>query len=132
LIGCDSCQDVNSKERRVSKKHSTNKSTRGGSMNKSILNKIIIAVLIMFTATVMVYGHALAEVKSGSDTTMVNINEATVTELAGLNGIGKTRAEAVIAYRSEYGKFESVDDIKKVKGVGNKTFENIRDKITVR
>jgi len=100
-------------------------------MIKSILNKIIVTVLILFTATVMVYGHALAEMKSGPDTAMININEASVTELAGLNGIGKTRAEAIIAYRSEHGKFENVDDMKKVKGVGKKTFEKISNRITV-
>jgi len=101
-------------------------------MNKFILNKIVIAVLILCTATVMVYGHALAEKKSRLDTEVVNINEASVKELAGLSGIGKTKAEAIIAYRSKHGKFESVDDIKKIKGIGKKTFENIRNKITAR
>jgi competence protein ComEA len=101
-------------------------------MNNSILNKIGIVVLILFTATVMVHGHALAEMKSAPDTEMVNINKASVKELAGLSGIGKTKAQAIIAYRSEHGKFESVDDIKKIKGIGKKTFENIRNKITAR
>jgi competence protein ComEA len=101
-------------------------------MNKSILNKIVISVLILCAATVMVYGHAHAEKKSRPDTGIVNINEASVTELAGLSGIGKTKAEAIIAYRSKHGRFESVDDIKKIKGIGKKTFENIRNKITAR
>ena len=101
-------------------------------MNKTVLNKIVIAVLILCTATVMVYGDARAEKKSGPDTGIVNINEASVTELAGLSGIGKTKAEAIIAYRSKHGRFESVDDIKKIKGIGKKTFENIRNKITAR
>ncbi len=101
-------------------------------MNKSILNKIVIAVFILCTATVMVYGHALAEKKSRPDTGIVNINEASVKELSGLSGIGKTKAEAIVAYRSKHGKFESVDDIKKINGIGKKTFENIRNKITAR
>jgi len=97
-----------------------------------MLNKIVYAVLILFTATVMVHGHALAEMKSAPDTEIVNINKASVKELAGLSGIGKTKAQAIIAYRSEHGEFESVDDIKKIKGIGNKTFENIRNRIAVR
>ncbi len=101
-------------------------------MNNSKLNKIVFAVLILFTTTVMVYGHALAEMKSAPDTEIVNINKASVKELAGLSGIGKTKAQAIIAYRSEHGKFDSVDDIKKIKGIGKKTFENIRNKLTVR
>jgi competence protein ComEA len=80
----------------------------------------------------MVSSLAAADMQSGPDIEVVNINEASVKELAGLSGIGKSKAEAIIAYRSEYGRFENVDDIKKVKGIGSKTFDNIRDKITAR
>ena len=101
-------------------------------MSKSILNKIVFAVLILFAASCLVGSLAAADMKSGPDTAMVNINEASVDELAGLSGIGKAKAEAIIAYRSEHGKFESVDAIKKVKGIGTKIFESISNKITVR
>ena len=101
-------------------------------MNKSILNKIVFAVLMLFAVTCMLGSLAAADMNSVSDTELVNINEASVKELAGLAGIGKTKAEAIIAYRNEYGNFESVDDMKKVKGVGKKTFEKISNRITVK
>ncbi|ASQ29842.1 competence protein, ComEA family [Campylobacter avium LMG 24591] len=60
----------------------------------------------------------------------VNINTATVEELQSLKGIGKSKAEAIVAYRNEQ-NFTSIDDIKKVKGIGPKLFESIKQDITV-
>ena len=100
-------------------------------MNKSILKKIVFAVLMLFAASCLVGSLDAADMNSVSGTELVNINDASVKELAGLEGIGKTKAEAIIAYRSENGKFESVDDIKNVEGIGKKTLEKIRSRITV-
>lgn len=61
----------------------------------------------------------------------VNINTATTEELATLKGIGKVKAEAIVAYRSANGDFKAVEDLTKVKGIGDKTFENIKEDITV-
>lgn len=60
----------------------------------------------------------------------VNINTATVEELQSLKGIGKSKAEAIVAYRNEQ-NFTSIDDIKKVKGIGPKLFESIKQDIKV-
>jgi len=48
-----------------------------------------------------------------------------------LKGIGEKTAQAIIDYRNQKGKFTSIEDIKKVKGIGDKKFEEIKDKITV-
>jgi competence protein ComEA len=61
----------------------------------------------------------------------VNINSATVEELASLNGIGKAKAEAIIAYRTTNGNFATVEDLTKVKGIGDKIIEKIKPEITV-
>ncbi len=61
----------------------------------------------------------------------ININTATSSELQKLDGIGEVKAEAIIEYRNKYGKFKTIEDIKKVSGIGDKTFEKIKDKITV-
>jgi len=61
----------------------------------------------------------------------VNINTATATELATLNGIGATKADAIVAYRNANGKFTSVDDLAKVKGIGEKIIEKIKPEVTV-
>ena len=60
----------------------------------------------------------------------VNVNTATVEELQSLKGIGKSKAQAIVAYRNEQ-NFTSIDDIKKVKGIGPKLFESIKQDITV-
>ena len=101
-------------------------------MNKSKLNKIIFAVLMLFAISAFAGNFATADMKSGADTEVININEASVKELSGLSGIGRSKAEAIIAFRVEHGNFENIDDIKKVKGIGSKIFDSIQDKITVR
>ncbi|WP_319586797.1 ComEA family DNA-binding protein [uncultured Desulfobulbus sp.] len=61
----------------------------------------------------------------------VNINTATVDELTTLNGIGKAKAEAIVAYRSTNGNFTTVADLTKVKGIGDKIIEKIKPDVTV-
>ena len=48
-----------------------------------------------------------------------------------LKGIGEKKALAVIAYREEHGGFESTEELMKVKGIGEKTFAGLKDKVTV-
>lgn len=60
----------------------------------------------------------------------VNVNTAdAVTLAAELTGIGNKTAEAIIAYREEHGPFDSLDDLKMVKGIGDKIIENNKDNI---
>ena len=61
----------------------------------------------------------------------LNINTATQTELETLPGIGPSTALKIINYRKENGKFNSVDDIKKVSGIGDSKFDKIKDFIKV-
>lgn len=60
----------------------------------------------------------------------VNINTADKKELMTLKGIGAKKAEAIIKYRTN-NKFNSIDDLKKVEGIGDKLFDQIKDQITI-
>lgn len=60
----------------------------------------------------------------------VNINLADEFELLTLPGIGPSKAQAILSYREEIGKFQSIDDLKNVSGIGEKTFENLKDYIS--
>lgn len=60
----------------------------------------------------------------------ININTASESELVGLNGVGEVTAKAIIEYR-ENKKFESIEEIMEVKGIGAKKFEKIKDEICV-
>ena len=51
---------------------------------------------------------------------LVNVNQATVEQLTQLPGIGKSKAQAIVDYRTEQGKFKSVADLAQVKGIGDK------------
>lgn len=62
---------------------------------------------------------------------LINLNTATVSQLMGLKGIGEVKANAIVRYREENGVFHSIDEILNVKGIGEKTFEKIRNQITV-
>jgi competence protein ComEA len=57
----------------------------------------------------------------------VNVNTADAKTLAKeLNGIGLSKAEAIVAYREKNGPFKSADDLAKVQGIGAKTVERIK------
>ena len=62
---------------------------------------------------------------------LININTATSEELQSLSGIGQAKAEAIIAYREDNGDFTSIEDITNVSGIGESTYEKIKDQITV-
>lgn len=61
----------------------------------------------------------------------VNINTADSAQLQTLDGIGETRANAIISYRENYGRFQSIEDIMNVEGIKNGVFSKIKDKISV-
>lgn len=62
----------------------------------------------------------------------VNINTASASELSsGLDGIGDVIAKRIVEYREKNGNFKTIEDIKKVSGIGDKKFENIKNHITV-
>lgn len=60
----------------------------------------------------------------------VNINTANIDELKALKGVGENKAQAIIDYRKDQ-NFTSIEDIKKVKGIGSKIFEGIKNDIVV-
>ncbi|MGB9749528.1 MAG: helix-hairpin-helix domain-containing protein [Caldisericia bacterium] len=68
---------------------------------------------------------------STNNSNLININTASQKELEELPGIGPTLAQRIIDYRDKNGYFQTIEDIKKVSGIGDKKFEAIKDLITV-
>lgn len=62
---------------------------------------------------------------------LVNINTAEIEELTTLNGIGEKKAQAILTYREEQGLFGTLEDLKNIPGIGDKTFENLKPYITI-
>jgi len=83
-----------------------------------MLNKLFFAFLICFS------GSALAG--------KVNINSASAEVIAAeLTGIGPSKAQAIVDYRSSHGAFKTADSLASVKGVGEKTVELNRENIQI-
>lgn len=61
----------------------------------------------------------------------ININSAYAADLQLLPGIGEIIAERIIEYREQKGGFKNIDDLRKIKGIGDKKFEKIKEYITV-
>lgn len=70
--------------------------------------------------------------KNFKDTAKVNINTAGVEKLMTLTGIGEVMAQKIVNYREENGKFQKIEDLKNVSGIGESKFNNIKDKITIK
>lgn len=68
---------------------------------------------------------------SNNSSNLININTADAKELEKIKGIGPALAERIIDYRTNNGAFKSIDEIKKVRGIGDKTFDKMKDQITV-
>ena len=61
----------------------------------------------------------------------ININTASVAELETLKGIGTKKAEAIVKYREDNGKFKKAEDLVLVKGIGDKIFTKISEEVEV-
>ena len=83
---------------------------------------IISAIVFIFTIS----GAVWAE-----NTEKININTATVEQLVQLQRVGPSYAAKIIEYRKANGPFEKPEDIMKVSGIGPKTFEMNKDRISV-
>jgi len=63
---------------------------------------------------------------------VVNINKADAAALAeNLNGIGMVKAQEIVKYRDTHGKFESIEELSNIKGIGEKTVEKNRDNMSL-
>lgn len=91
-------------------------------IRKSVYSIIVMVVLLASLSTV-----AIANSSGGK----IDINHATAAELQQLKGVGEVVSERIVAYRDERGSFKTIQDIKNVKGIGEKVFENIKDLIRV-
>lgn len=62
---------------------------------------------------------------------LININTANSSQLDSLPGVGPTRAQAIIDYRNTNGLFQKPEDIMKVSGIGQVTYDKMKDQITI-
>jgi len=75
-------------------------------------------------------GAIAAGTAPGGAGARINLNSATADELARLPGVGPAKAKAIVDYRSDE-PFRKPEDLRKVKGIGDKLYERLKDQITV-
>lgn len=61
----------------------------------------------------------------------ISLNNASLTELQQLNGVGERKAQAIVQYRQQNGKFKSIDELQNVKGIGPKLLEKNKAKLSL-
>ncbi|RBW48512.1 ComEA family DNA-binding protein [Marinobacter sp. F3R11] len=84
----------------------------------------------LFATLVLLFALATGAVHA--DDSVVNINSADAVTLTSLEGIGYSKAEAIVAYREANGSFKTPEDLAKVKGIGERTVEKNAERITVK
>jgi len=101
-------------------------------MNQT-LRRITTLLLLTLALSAAAPTRSAAAPASGTTATEVriNINTATVEELTMLPGIGPSYAQRIVEHREKNGPFKKVEDLLNVRGIGEKTFEKIRERLTV-
>lgn len=89
----------------------------------------LILIFSLFAMQAPAWAEEPSEPPSAS---AININTATAAELARLDGIGESKALAIVADRDTNGPFESEGDLTRVRGIGEVTVEKNADRITTR
>lgn len=97
---------------------------------ESVTRHLLFAAFMVMAPALVASAVLADEVAMVSQAETVNINTADAEALAeGLVGVGKSRAEAIVRYREEFGPFFTIEDLEQVKGIGPSVVEKNRERI---
>ena len=91
----------------------------------------VLSVLIYLTKNYQYERYIFKEKKLEKQAYLININLATWHDFASLPGISDSLAKTIIEDRDKKGRFETIKDIKRVKGIGRKKLEQIKEYLTL-
>ena len=97
---------------------------------------LLLGVMLLGSSSLLWQGRALAapkpeKVSAAQAAAVVNINKAGAEELQSLRGVGPALAERIIQYRTEHGRFERVEDLSQVRGIGEAKFQKLKDHVSL-
>lgn len=102
------------------------------------LLKIVFVTITLASTSLLTSAFASAEnkVEMSEDSKMpvhnaVYINLSTIEELITLKGVGKSKAQAIISYRNQFGDFKNIDDLTNVKGIGVKVIKDNKSRLKI-
>lgn len=93
--------------------------------------------LVLALATVLVFAGWPLEAQRATrppataSTAVINLNSATASQIADLPGIGVKTAELIVQHRVKNGPFKKIEEVMNIRGIGEKSFLRIRDRIAV-
>jgi len=103
------------------------------------MGMVVLAVVFMLAVLAPAWAQTTAKTAEPAKTVtepakmaVVNLNTATVGQLAELKGVGPKVAEAIIKHREANGPFQKPEDLMNVKGIGQKLFDQNKDRIVVK
>jgi competence protein ComEA len=93
--------------------------------------KKIVSVLLVVSLFLVFNAPAFAGGKESSTPKPVNINTASVKQLVELPWVGEKIAQRIVDFRKKNGKFKRIEELMKVKGIGEKLFDKLKKQITL-
>lgn len=91
----------------------------------------IVCVLALCLGLALSSVSVMAQKSAPAPTEKININSATSEQLQSIPGIGPATAKSILEYRAKVGKFNKIEEIINVKGIGEKKFQKIKDRLAV-
>jgi comEA protein len=91
----------------------------------------VVCVLLLCLGLAIGPVAALAQKTAPAPAEKINLNTATVEQLQSLPGIGPAIAKGIVEHRAKVGKFNRIEEIINVKGVGEKKFQQIKDRLVI-
>lgn len=92
---------------------------------------VLVALALLTAGVQAIWPQGPQTLSFEPESIKININTASKRELLRLPGIGSVLAQRIIEYREANGPFRAIEEIMKVKGIGPKLFDRIKDRITV-
>ena len=95
---------------------------------KRIISSLLACCLLLAWLSPVGYAKAKQDINTG----LININTASIEEFTRLPRIGQKVAQRIVSYRDDHGPFKKTEDLKAVRGIGDKVFEKIRPLIATK